>query len=335
MTYLSLYRPLKPSKCAGIARAMDGNKPYTYSCPAFLQELQIRPRKTQRTPCDLLFLTARRIEALSSGRNEMVSHGKVPIEVGSHSLRMLSTLRSHAALIGALETKGLLDFSRNSGTRGPSIRSALTWVDGNSFQDAWLVPPPTADIVPLLGDLREFMSRELTCACPAQIAQVFLFQFTHLHPLADGNGRFARLWMMALSLTSQDIAGIVLSLMLVKDRRQFGSAWSGNPQAIRKLHKASVRTAASLVRACQLMEEILHLHPDSKPWRMLVVSTCCFGYFSKETVMAIDRGGPALAKKIFLTASTMLNHHTERSGKCPINRLTKCISELRTSTGIE
>lgn len=335
MTNFTLYRPKKPSRFAAMVRALDGSKPYIYSHPASLQGLDVPSRAAGRISCDLLFLIARRIEALSSGKQRMVTHGAIATDVGTHSLRMVSTYRTKARLVSAIDLDEILSFSRNSSTRMPSIRDSLTWVDGATFQDAWLVPPPVAHIASLLADLREFLGRELGCACPTQIAQMFLFQFTHIHPLSDGNGRFARLWMSALSLASQDSGGLALSLMLLEDRRQFGRAWSGDTGAISKLQVDAARTSTALVRLGQLTEQVLRLYPDSKPWRTLVVSTCCFGRFSEETIRAIDRTGASLAGKILTTATNTLNLHRERNEECPINRLIACIDELNTPTGIE
>lgn len=335
MTNFTLYHPKRPSQFAAMVRALDGSKPYIYSHPAPLRGIDVPPRASGQISCDLLFLIARRIEALSSGKQRMVTHGSIPVEVGSHALRMASTHRSKAALKSAVDASDILIFSRNSGTRMPSIRDCLTWVDGATFQEAWLVPPPVADIASLLADLREFLARELACACPTQIAHIFLFQFTHIHPLSDGNGRFARMWMSALSLASKDPGGIALSLMLLEDRRQFGRAWSGDVDALGKLQMGAARTSAALVRLGQLTEEVLRLHHDSKPWRTLVVSTCCFGRFSEGTIRAIDRTGASLAGKILKTATNALNLLRERNEECPINRLIACIDELNTPTGIE
>jgi Fic family protein len=57
------------------------------------------------------------------------------------------------------------------------------------------VPPPPADVAPLLHDLFDWYQTEGSRMHPVRCAAVFHHRFISIHPFTDGNGRTARLLM--------------------------------------------------------------------------------------------------------------------------------------------
>jgi len=72
------------------------------------------------------------------------------------------------------------------------VREIQNWLGGRlgSPLGAAFVPPPPAEVQPLLGDLTAFLAREdLPAVAQAAIAHA---QFETIHPFIDGNGRVGR-----------------------------------------------------------------------------------------------------------------------------------------------
>ena len=97
-----------------------------------------------------------------------------------------------------VNTDDLLDIHRVlfAGTEdehlGGRIREQQNWIGGSSVNPrrAEFVPPPAAEVRPLLDDLRAFANRvDLPPVAQAAIAHA---QFETIHPFADGNGRVGR-----------------------------------------------------------------------------------------------------------------------------------------------
>ncbi|NQZ07795.1 MAG: Fic family protein [Algicola sp.] len=70
------------------------------------------------------------------------------------------------------------------------IRHKQSWVGSDDIAKAVYIPPPVASMNALLSDLCLFLNRD-DIPATAQAALAFA-QFITIHPLRDGNGRFAR-----------------------------------------------------------------------------------------------------------------------------------------------
>ncbi len=75
-----------------------------------------------------------------------------------------------------------------------AFRDAQSWIGGRGPQDAAFVPPPAANVAPLMDDLVDFVnSREADVVTQAAVAHA---QFETIHPYGDGNGRIGRLLVL-------------------------------------------------------------------------------------------------------------------------------------------
>ena len=69
----------------------------------------------------------------------------------------------------------------------------------NSFTHKTIyTPPPAHDVPVMMGDLVDWLKREHDVH-PVQVSGISQFQFVHVHPFLDGNGRTSRL-LSTLSL---------------------------------------------------------------------------------------------------------------------------------------
>lgn len=96
------------------------------------------------------------------------------------------------------------------------FRDAIAWVDGHSPRHATLVPPPSSAIEPLVDDLCAFLAR---ADVPTWIKQALAYyQFVHIHPFGDGNGRMSRVLVAALGGQSR-LPGTLVALALCLHRK--------------------------------------------------------------------------------------------------------------------
>ncbi|HEX2039685.1 MAG TPA: Fic family protein [Acidimicrobiales bacterium] len=92
----------------------------------------------------------------------------------------------------------LMQHSRLDGAMVGAFRTAQGWIGGRSPLDAVYVPPPAAEVPPLMDDLVALANRD--DLDPVTQAAVVHGQFETIHPYGDGNGRIGRvlvLWVLA------------------------------------------------------------------------------------------------------------------------------------------
>ncbi len=106
------------------------------------------------------------------------------IELGATATRIGTDdlLELHRTLFAGTEDEDL----------GGRIREGQNWIGGSSTSPrrAEFVPPPAAEVRPLLDDLCTFVDR--TDLPPVAQAAIAHAQFETIHPFADGNGRVGR-----------------------------------------------------------------------------------------------------------------------------------------------
>ena len=117
------------------------------------------------------------------------------------------------------------------GNGNAEIRKRFSWV-GPDVHSSWLVPPPYQHVPDYLDDISDFVN-----ACgihPKELLTYFAFQWLHVHPLEDGNGRSCRALTIALANRfHEDLYGISLAASIAQKHDLMMAEWdrlrSGNP----------------------------------------------------------------------------------------------------------
>lgn len=88
--------------------------------------------------------------------------------------------------------KRLVDGVRG-GQGGPGMyRTVQNYVVNSGTRDIVYTPPPPVDVPPLMQELVGWI-RDEAAVHPVLVAGIAQFQFVHIHPFLDGNGRTSRL----------------------------------------------------------------------------------------------------------------------------------------------
>lgn len=79
------------------------------------------------------------------------------------------------------------------GQGGPGVyRRVQNYVVNSRTRDVIYTPPPPEDVPPLMRELVDWLRAD-TAIHPVLVAGIAQFQFVHVHPFLDGNGRTSRL----------------------------------------------------------------------------------------------------------------------------------------------
>jgi Fic family protein len=79
------------------------------------------------------------------------------------------------------------------GQGGPgAYRTVQNFVANSRTREIIYTPPPPEDVAPLMRDLVDWLRAD-TAIHPVLVAGIAQFQFVHIHPFLDGNGRTSRL----------------------------------------------------------------------------------------------------------------------------------------------
>lgn len=113
------------------------------------------------------------------------------IEAMNYGLEKLKEFPMSLRLIKEIHNK-LLEGVRGEWKTPGEFRTSQNWVGGPSIETASFVPPPHTDLMPLLGNLEDYMHN--TSPIPILIKTGLIHaQFETIHPFLDGNGRIGRL----------------------------------------------------------------------------------------------------------------------------------------------
>lgn len=103
------------------------------------------------------------------------------------------------------------------------FRTIQNWIGGLRIHDARFVPPPAAEMQPLLEDLEDFLNYqpEGNAYLPIAVRMAIVHaQFETIHPFRDGNGRVGRL-MLPLMLAAEGYPPIYLAGFLKTNQREY------------------------------------------------------------------------------------------------------------------
>ena len=79
------------------------------------------------------------------------------------------------------------------GQGGPGVyRTVQNYVANSRTREVIYTPPPPEDVPPLMRELVDWLRAD-TAIHPVLVAGIAQFQFVHVHPFLDGNGRTSRL----------------------------------------------------------------------------------------------------------------------------------------------
>lgn len=143
---------------------------------------------TQATFVDVLKAEAK-IEDLEAHKDvdEVLNY----ISAMNYGLERLDQIPLSLRLIREIH-KILLRGVRGEWKTPGEFRTSQNWIGGADLQTAKFIPPPHLEVIPLMGNLEEYMHDN--SLVPILIKTGFIHaQFETVHPFLDGNGRIGRL----------------------------------------------------------------------------------------------------------------------------------------------
>lgn len=111
----------------------------------------------------------------------------------NYGLERLAELPVSVRLIREIHGK-LLENARGAHLTPGELRTSQNWIGpgGSTLAEATYVPPPPAEVGPLLGNLEQFLHTDARLPLLVKIGLAHA-QFETIHPFLDGNGRVGRL----------------------------------------------------------------------------------------------------------------------------------------------
>lgn len=143
---------------------------------------------TQATFVDVLKAEAK-IEDLETHKDvdEILNY----ISAMNHGLERLDQIPLSSRLIREIH-KILLRGVRGEWKTPGEFRTSQNWIGGADLQTAKFIPPPHFEVVPLMGNLEEYMHDNSLMPILIKTGLIHA-QFETIHPFLDGNGRIGRL----------------------------------------------------------------------------------------------------------------------------------------------
>lgn len=197
----------------------------------------------------------------------------------------------------ALDLTTILAMAALACDRPTPVRRDLTWVGGQSHATAWLVPPPSSALPGLMRDLTDFVSREGGKADVAELAEAILYQFIHIHPFSDGNGRTVRALLVWLALYRGSIDPLALVWLSIADKRSIGDAWRAGP-ADRCVGPSIAHLWKAAAALCVARVDQLSVNCTATSLCRAIEFSCCVGAFRAEELSANLSISRTLAAKV-------------------------------------
>jgi len=124
------------------------------------------------------------------------------IKAMNYGLTKLKDFPLSLRLIKEIHEKLLAGVRGEHKTPG-EFRVSQNWVGGPTIETATFVPPPVSEVLPLMGNLEEFMYAPIPTPVLIKTGLIHA-QFETIHPFLDGNGRIGRL-LITFYLCQQQI----------------------------------------------------------------------------------------------------------------------------------
>lgn len=113
------------------------------------------------------------------------------INAMNYGLKRLKELPLSLRLIKEIHQK-ILENVRGQHKAPGEFRTSQNWIGGPTIETATFVPPPTHEILPLMGNLEAYMYDKMPMPVLLKTGLIHA-QFETIHPFLDGNGRTGRL----------------------------------------------------------------------------------------------------------------------------------------------
>lgn len=303
-----LFNPVAPIKIVGEHPIIGGRVEIEYSIPDLISGLatptsHATPTGERKTYL-CLFLLLRRIDLSRRASNKVSGIPLLDGAAGASSLRIFASAANVKFLSNVSSTHSIAKFASLISPELGELRSGITWVGGKDPATAWLVPPPTSALDQLMQDLEIFLVENSRLGCPVAVCQMFFYQFIHIHPLKDGNGRLSRAWLALYSAARSSRFGFAMSLLALRDKRSFANIWSGEA------------TGAFLSKLNACVDEIDHLAmtidfafskiKGDHRCIDLVIAHCACGKMEARAIAEQLKCSESLAKKIVSATSDKL-----------------------------
>jgi Fic family protein len=107
----------------------------------------------------------------------------------------------------------LLSKGRGQDKRSGEFRNSQNWIGGSRPGNANFVPPPTDEVVPLMGQIETFYHDQKSLPLLVKVALIHV-QFETVHPFLDGNGRLGRLLITLMLVADSVLSEPLLYLSL-------------------------------------------------------------------------------------------------------------------------
>jgi Fic family protein len=107
----------------------------------------------------------------------------------------------------------LLSKGRGQDKRPGEFRNSQNWIGGSRPGNANFVPPPTDEVVPLMGQIETFYHDQKSLPLLVKVALIHV-QFETIHPFLDGNGRLGRLLITLMLVADSVLSEPLLYLSL-------------------------------------------------------------------------------------------------------------------------
>jgi Fic family protein len=192
----------------------------------------------------------------------------------NHGLALLASMPLCLRLIRELHEKLLSDVRGAEETPG-EFRRIQNFIGHAEIGSARFVPPPPAELAPLLDDLERFLNEPDEAASMPLLVRLALshYQFETIHPFRDGNGRVGRLLLPLALQVHERLSSPVLYLssffeqhrrryvdlmLAVSQRGDFESWIQFFLEAVRSSALDSVEQAARLLEMRDRYHALLH-----------------------------------------------------------------------------
>jgi Fic family protein len=203
----------------GLARLLPDLQLFLYFYVRKEAVLSSQIEGTQSSLSDLLLFESKQVPGVSLNDVQEVSSYVAALQFGLRKLRQdfPMSLRLMRDIHRVLLSKG-----RGENKEPGEFRKSQNWIGGTRPGNAVYVPPPRAEVIPLMGQLETFYHQQKGLPVLVKAALMHV-QFETIHPFLDGNGRLGRL-LITLMLVGEGVLVeplLYLSLYFKQNRASY------------------------------------------------------------------------------------------------------------------